>query len=261
MNRIVREIGGEPRRISWLSGRKPDGTRYAVACVANGDRPLIAVWDGDREPDDDDVVEAVRARLDEDARRQSGNSEGAPDVGTDMEHSQASLAINTLDGLFRHAARAHAKLATEYDPYDPADPAGYKTVAKAMDAAAAMARTAAMALNDLSEGSRKERAGLLQRVWDRHWPGLKAALTEQASLWVERPDGWAISLEDGDAFWLSRDDLLDAAADYLADRILDAEGARRYPCNHPENPETPQVSDAQARDWAVDGLPPAGVEL
>ncbi|MEJ5169380.1 MAG: hypothetical protein WHU10_00170 [Fimbriimonadales bacterium] len=259
MNRIVRVIGGEPRRILWLSGRKPDGARFAVACVANGDRPLVAVWEGDREPDDDDVTEAVRRRLAEDAP--SGNSACAQGVGTDMEHSQTSLAINELDRLFRHAARTHRKLAAEYDPYDPSDPSGHKAVDKAMDAAAEMAAFAAVALNDINDGSRMERAGLLQRVWDKRWPGLKAVLKEEASLWVELPDGWAISLEDGDAFWLSRDDLMDSAADYLADRILDAEGARRYRGNHPENPERPEVSDAQARDWAVDGLRPAGLEL
>lgn len=259
MNRIVRVIGGEPRRISWLSGRTPDGARYAVAFVANGDRPLIAVWEGDREPCDDDVVEAVRARLDEDAR--SGNSDEVQSVERDMERTQTSLAINELDDLFRHAARTHRTLAVEYDPYDPSDPRGYKDVAKAMDAAAEMAAFAAVALNDINDGSRRELAGLLRRVWDKHWPGLQAVLKAEASLWVELPDGWAISLEDGDAFWLSKDELLDTAADYLADRILDAEGARRYPGNHPENPETPDVSDAQARDWAVDGLRPAGVEL
>ncbi|MCA1947218.1 MAG: hypothetical protein LDL56_09050 [Armatimonadetes bacterium] len=258
MNRIVRVIGGEPRRISWLSGRKPDGAWFAVACLAIGDRPLIAVWEGDREPDDDDVTEAVRARLDEDARRRAGNSACARGVGTDMERSQTSIAINELDNLFRHAAQTHRKLATEFDP---ADPAGCKSVAKAMDAAADMAAFAAVALNDINDGSRRERAGLLRRVWDERWPGLKAVLETEASLWVELPDGWAISLQDGDAFWLSRDDLLDAAAGYLADRILDAEGWKRFQGNHPETPETPEVPDVQARDWAVDGLCPAGVEL
>jgi hypothetical protein len=259
VNRIVRVIGGRTRRVSWMSGRKPDGTRFAVACLMDGDRPLIAVWEGDREPDDDDVVEAVRARLEEEAR--SGNSEDAIGVETDMEHSQTSLAINELDNLFRHAARAHSKLATEYDPYDPSDPAGYKDIAKAMDAAAEMAAFATVALNDLSEGSRRELAKLRRRVCDPAWPGLKQVLKEEASLWVELPDGWAISLEDGDAFWLPKDDLLDVASSYLADRIIEAEGWKLYPGNHPENPEKPDVPDVQARDWAVDGLPPAGVEL
>jgi|GEM_PF-3643289 len=261
MNRIVRMIAGRMRRISWMPGCKPDGTRYAVACVANGDRPLIAVWEGDREPGDDDVAETIRARLAEEDGQPGGNPEAAERIERDMEQSQTSIAINVLDSLFRHAARSHRKLAAEYDPYDPSDPAGYKDIAKAMDAAAEAAAFAAAELTGINDGSRRELAELLQRVWDKDWPGLKLVLKEEATLWVELDDGWAISLEDGDAFWLPKDDLLDAAAGYLADRILEAEGRKRFPGNHPENPEKPEVSDIQARDWAVDGLRPAGVEL
>jgi len=254
-------IAGRRRHISWMPGRKPDGTRFAVACVANGDRPLIAIWEGDREPDDDDVVEAVRARLAEAEGAPGGNAEGGQRVETGMERTQTSLAISAMDDLFRHAARAYSKLAKEYDPYDESDPDGHKAIGKAMDAAAEAAANAAAVLSDLNDGSRRELAMLLRRVWDRYWPGLKLVLKEEASLYVELEDGWAISLEDGDAFWPAREDLLDTARGYIADRILEAEGVRRYPGNHPENPETPEVSDVQARDWAVDGLPRAGVEL
>lgn len=257
MNRIVRHIYGRLRRVSWVSGTKSDGTRYAVACVTGDDRPLLAIWEGDREPDDEDVVEAVRARLAEEA----GNSEDARSVETGMEHSQTSLAINALDDLFRHAARAYEELSIDYDPYDEADPHGWKDVSRAMDAAAEMAGTAARLLTEINDGSRRERAALLQRVWDRAWPGLAQVLRDGATLWVELPDGYAVSIEDGDAFWLSREDILETARDYLADRIAESEGWRRYPGNHPENPEKPEVSALQAHDWAIDGLPPAGVEL
>ncbi len=166
----------------------------------------------------------------------------------------AQLEMDRADALYEipdrrsESAAAYAGLAAKYPKAPIAPQALY------------MAAFAALALGSVNDGSRRELAGLLRRVCDNHWPGLKAVLKEEASLWVELPDGWAISLEDGDAFWLARDDLLDAAADYIADRILDAEGTRRCPGNHPD-PETPQVSDGQARDWAVDGLRPAGVEL
>jgi hypothetical protein len=257
VNRIVRTIGGRTRRISWMSGRKPDGRRFAVACVSDGDGPLVAVWEGDREPDDEDVVEAVRARLAEEC----GNSEDPSDVERDMERTLTSLAISAMDDLFRHAARTYSMLATEYDPYDAADPDGHKAIGKAMDAAAEAAANAAVVLNDLNDGSRRERARLLRRVWDRKWPGLKQVLQEEATLCVELEDGWAVSLEDGEAFWLSRDELLDVARDYLAELIIEVEGWKRFPGNHPESPERPEVSELQARDWAINGLPPAGVEL